>query len=192
MVKKLLGTRTTNSDGIANIDYTATGLGKFQLIVESGDLVSSPTDGYDVLFRDLGTTASYSNWNSSQTTSISRSETDTTVQPNDFTVFSSRTVNTGGATVIEFDAKTNVLTGWMSLRQNSTSVTNLSQQYMDCSVDEWHHYRIEVDGVQYRAIVDGSEREWRTMTGSQTYNRFQLSFNQNTGLIIQYKNFIMY
>ncbi len=192
IVKILLGTATTDTNGVATVPYSPKGLGKVNIITQSGDLISEEYTMYDVKFKDMGTDTDYSNWNNSQTTSISRSETDTTVQPNDFTVFGARTVNTNGATVIEFDAKVNVLTAWLSLRQNSASVTNLSQQYLGYSVDEWHHYQIEVDGVQYRAIVDGSEKEWRTMTGSQTYNRFQMSFNQNTGLIIQYKNFLMY
>jgi hypothetical protein len=163
-------------------------------VAESGELVSTSYDLYDVLFKDMGTSTDYSNWNpSSQIDStIVRDSTGTTLTPLNPTILTARTVNTNGATVVEFDINVNVSTNLMSLRQGTSSVTNLSTQYLNLSLDEWHHIKIEVDGVNYRAIVDGVAKEWKEMTGVQTYDRFQFSFNQDTGLVIKYKNFIMY
>ena len=75
---------------------------------------------------------------------------------------------------------------------NSTSVTNLSNEYLgiDSSLNEWHHIKIEWNETQYRAIVDGNVKDYRTF--SNTPNRWQFSINANTGLNIKYKNFIMY
>lgn len=194
MARKYLGSGVTNSDGVASFNYTGKGLGKIQVVAESGELVSTSYDLYDVLFKDMGTSTDYSNWNPSFQIdgATTRTSTETTLQQIDPSVFGARTVNTNGATVIEFDINVNVSITFPSLRQGTSSVTNLSTQYLGISLDEWHHIKIEVDGVNYRAIVDGVAREWREMVGVQTYDRFQFSFNQDTGLVLKYKNFIMY
>jgi len=119
------------------LDYSATGVGKIQIFAETDvtdtkkKLITAPLEVYDVLFRDMGTLASYSSWNPSSQIDggTTRTSTETTLQQIDPTVFGARTVNTNGATVIEFDAKVNVFTSWISLRQGSSSVTNLSPQY---------------------------------------------------------------
>jgi hypothetical protein len=194
MARKYLGSGVTNSNGVASFNYTGKGLGKIQVVAESGELVSTSYDLYDVLFKDMGTSTDYSNWNpSSQIDStIVRDSNCTTLTPLDPTVFGARTVNTNGATVVEFDAKVNVLGNWISLRQGTQTSTSITWQYLGYTVDEWTHYKIEADGINYRATVNDSVKEWRQMVNSQTYNRFQFSFNENTGLIIKYKNFIMY
>ena len=86
----------------------------------------------------------------------------------------------------------NVHTAFLSLRQNNTSVTNLSNEYLgiDSSLNQWHHIRLEWNETQYRAIVDDNVKDYRTF--SNTPNRFQFSINANTGLDIKYKNFVMY
>ena len=201
---RYIGKGITDENGIAKLTedaegnpcegYTGTGAGIVNIFAECRSIQSEIYSLYDVLFKDIGTDVDYAKWNSSSQidSTIVRDSNCTTLTPLDPTVFGARTVNTNGATVVEFDINVNVSTPFMSLRQGTSSVTNLSTQYLDLSVDEWHHIKIEVDGVNYRAIVDGVAKEWKEMTGVQTYDRFQFSFAQNTGLVIKYKNFIMY
>ena len=153
-------------------------------------LISQEYKVYDCKWLDKGDGTGNSNWNSSSAiTPVSNGEY-TTIASNNPSVFSARTFNTN-CTVFEFDISVNVLVGLISLRQDTTSVTSLSKEYLGMTqTDTWYHIRIEVDGVQYRAIVDGNAKEWKTMTGSQTYNRFQFSIGQGTGVEIKYKNFM--
>ena len=55
MARRLIGTATTNSQGIATIEYTGTGAGKLQIIATSGDLTSETYQLTDALFLDNGT-----------------------------------------------------------------------------------------------------------------------------------------
>lgn len=194
MVRKVIGSNTTNASGISTITYKPTELGELKIYAQSGDLISEAYPIYSVIFKDMGTDVDYANWNSSSQidSAIVRDSDCTTLTPLDPTVFGARTVNTNGATVVEFDAKVNVLGNWISLRQGTQTSTSITWQYLGYTVDEWTHYKIEADGIKYRATVNDSVKEWRQMVNSQTYNRFQFSFNEGTGLIIKYKNFIMY
>ena len=194
MVRRLIGSNTTNSSGVATINYTGTGSGKVRIIAESGNLVSEPYTFYDVKFKDIGTDTDYSNWNTSSTMDIIRSATETTLQPLDPTAFSSRYVATGTATTIEFDYNMNIDAVGFSLRQGTVSSTSFSAQYLGTvgQTDMWHNIKIETNGTKYRAIIDGNEKEWKDMTGSQTFNRFYVGINADSGLVIKYKNFLMY
>ena len=193
-MKILLGTATTDTNGVATVPYSPKGVGKVNIITQSGDLISEEYTMYDVKFKDMGTDTDYSNWNTSPTVDIIRSATETTLKPKDFTVFSSRSVATGTATTIEFDYQTNIDAVTMSLRQGTVSSTGLTTQYLGTTgqTDMWHNIKIETDGTKYRAIIDGNVKEWRDMVGEQTFNRFYFAFNQDSGLIVKYKNFLMY
>lgn len=193
-MKILLGTATTDTNGVATVPYSPKGLGKVNIISQSGDLISEEYTMYDVKFKDMGTDTDYSNWTTSSTVDIIRSATETTLKPKDFTVFSSRSVATGTATTIEFDYNMNVDAVGFSLRQGTVSSTALTHQYLGTTgqTDMWHNLKIETDGTKYRAIIDGNVKEWRDMTGEQTFNRFYMAMTQNTGLVIKYKNFLMY
>lgn len=54
MARRLIGTATTNSQGIATIEYTGTGAGKLQLVAESGSLQSGVYDLLDCTVLDRG------------------------------------------------------------------------------------------------------------------------------------------
>ena len=203
MARRLIGTGVTNSQGVAIMNkdpsgntitgYTGEGRGKLQIIAVSGNIQSEIYELYDVLFKDIGTSTDYTDWRTSSTVDIARNTEYTTVSPKDSTVFSNRAVDlVSGANCIEFDVNINVSTIFLSLRRDSTTVTNLSNEYLGIAteLDQWHHIRIEWNETQYRAIVDGNIKEYRTL--SNTPNRFQFSINANTGLEIKYKNFIMY
>ena len=185
---------TTDEDGVASVTYTPTGRGRVRIQAFSGDLESNVYELIDAKFKDIGTSTDYSNWNNTTSVSISRSDTETTLQPVDPTAFASRTVNTGTATTVEFDYNLNIDAVAFSLRQGTTSVTALTQQYLETvgQTNVWHHIVIETDGTKYRAIINGNVKSWKDMTGEQTFNRFQFSFNQDTGLVVKYKNFVMY
>ena len=203
MARRLIGTGVTNSQGVAIMNkdpsgntitgYTGEGRGKLQIIAVSGNIQSEIYELYDVLFKDIGTSTDYTDWRTSSTVDIARNTEYTTVSPKDSTVFSNRAVDlVSGANCIEFDVNINVSTIFLSLRRDSTTVTNLSNEYLGIAteLDQWHHIRIEWNETQYRAIVDGNIKEYRTL--SNTPNRFQFSINANTGLEIKYKNFIIY
>jgi len=203
MARRLIGTGVTNSQGVAIMNkdpsgntitgYTGEGRGKLQIIAVSGNIQSEIYELYDVLFKDIGTSTDYTDWRTSSTVDIARNTEYTTVSPKDSTVFSNRAVDlVSGANCIEFDVNINVSTTFLSLRRDSTTVTNLSNEYLGIAteLDQWHHIRIEWNETQYRAIVDGNIKEYRTL--SNTPNRFQFSINANTGLEIKYKNFVIY
>ena len=194
MVLRFIVQDTTDEDGVASVTYTPTGRGRVRIQAFSGDLESNVYELIDAKFKDIGTSTDYSNWNNTTSVSISRSDTETTLQPVDPTAFASRTVNTGTATTVEFDYNLNIDAVAFSLRQGTTSVTALTQQYLETvgQTNVWHHIVIETDGTKYRAIINGNVKSWKDMTGEQTFNRFQFSFNQDTGLVVKYKNFVMY
>ena len=211
-IYKYLGYGVTNSKGKAKLDhdkngdpithsYTGAGAGELDIIasldnpstISDSSIQSEIYSLYDVLFKDIGTSSDYTDWRTSSTVDIARNTEYTTVSPKDSTVFSSRAVDlVSGANCIEFDVNINVSTVFLSLRMNITAVTTLSNEYLGIAteLDQWHHIRIEWNETQYRAIVDGNIKEYRTL--SNTPNRFQFSINANTGLEIKYKNFIMY
>ena len=157
-------------------------------------LISTVYNVYDCKWLDKGYGTGNSTWRSSTTVTTESNGEYTTITPINASVFSTRAFNIPtGATVFEFDYNINVGTTMMGLRQDNTSVTAITYEYLGSpSLDEWHHIRIETDGTQYRATIDGVAKGWKTMTGSQTYNRFQLSLNANTGLEIKYKNFMVW
>lgn len=193
MVRKVIGSNTTNASGISTITYKPTELGELKIYAQSGDLISEAYPIYSVIFKDMGTSTDYTDWKTSSTVDIARNTEYTTVSSKDSTVFSNRAVNLpNGANCIEFDVNTNVNTAFVSLRMDTTSVTNLSNEYLGITteLDQWHHIRIEWNETQYRAIVDDDIKDYRNL--SDTPNRFQFSINANTGLEIKYKNFIMY
>ena len=194
MAKRLIGQDITDENGVASITYTPTGKGKLKIVAVSGDIESNVYELYDVKFKDIGTSTDYSNWNNSTSVSISRSDTETTLQPVDPTAFASRTVNTGTATTFEFDYFMNIDAVAFSLRQGTVSSTALTTQYLETvgQTNMWHHLVIETNGTKYRAIIDGNVKDWKDMTGEQTFNRFYVGINANTGLVFKYKNFLMW
>ena len=56
MARRLIGTATTNSSGIATISYTGAGAGKLQLVAESGNLESEIYELIDAIWFDEATT----------------------------------------------------------------------------------------------------------------------------------------
>lgn len=193
MARKLIGTAVTDENGRATITYTGTGAGQLNIVAENGTFQSETYKLIDGLWVDMGTSNNYSDWRTSPTIDIAKNTEYTTISPKDSTIFSSRAVDLAtGTNCIEFDVNINVHTAFLSLRQNNTSVTNLSNEYLgiDSSLNQWHHIRLEWNETQYRAIVDDNVKDYRTF--SNTPNRFQFSINANTGLDIKYKNFVMY
>ena len=78
MAKRLIGTATTNSQGIATITYTGTGAGKLQFVAESGSLQSEIYELYDCLKVDDGS-STYANTFGNETGNFTRSSTGATV-----------------------------------------------------------------------------------------------------------------
>ena len=186
-----MGSATTNSSGVGTLTYTGTGKGKLRIVAVSDGVESAEYDLYDCKFYDRGTSNS-STWTSTSNITYTGGSDYATLQ-------ATNSANTGlmyqtitsSYSVFEFDYNANVNVVFCSLRDGATSITSISSEYLGSpTVDTWHHLRIEVNGTGYRAIIDGVAKDWKTMTGSQTFNRFYFGFTGGNGLILKYKNFM--
>lgn len=82
MARRLLGTGTTNSSGVATLSYTGSGLGKIQVVATSGELESDRFEMWDVLKYDFGTYGNHNDSIWSNTTKFSRQTGYTLVNEN--------------------------------------------------------------------------------------------------------------
>ena len=101
MARRLLGTGTTNSSGVATYSYTGQGLGKIQVVATSGDLESDRFEMWDLLKYDGGTTSKHNDSIWSNITAFSR-ETGYTVINKDLDIssnFVSNIVISGNKTI---------------------------------------------------------------------------------------------
>ena len=135
MVKRLLGTATTDSSGVATLNYTGTGKGKIQLIAETNDgsLSSTAYEIIDSYFYDDGGTGSTANWyNSSPDVLTVTKESDGTLLSSTgaCNYFSNSTNTTNryleNAWCVEFDVVTYTGTPYIRLYGSSSQWSNLS------------------------------------------------------------------
>ena len=153
---------------------------------------------YDVLFKDLGTQASYAAWTSDSNFTVSRSDVETTITPTDTTAQSSRYLAISSYTVpfnIEFDfcmAFTgNAGSGVMSIRQGSSSKASVSPNALGLTSGEYSHIKLTVTSTELKINVDGTDKTPLTHDG--VFNRFYIIQNANVlWQSIKYKNFLIY
>lgn len=202
MARKYLGSGVTNSDGVASFNYTGKGLGKIQVVAESGELVSTSYDLYDVLWKDLGvsaTSSSDSAWNTTSSISVDVGNEYTELTQATSGSFGARTFQVPtGHTTFEFDVYPSETTSEtvpaiMSLRNNGVSVCSIVSTTQGIQRNVWQHIKLEIleNATKCRVTVDDNpSRDWN-ITG--TYNRFQFSINAEfSDLGIRYRNFIVY
>ena len=201
MARRLIGTGTTNSNGIAtcNTTYTGVGAGKLQIIAVSGDLESETYELIDAILRDGGITGDKNDnafgYNTTYIT-LTTNTTGTTVENIDtaaegFRAFTSKnpTDNTyawDGALCIECDI---ISTGNNNRIQLYVDNNNLiTRTTEELELTQGGHLKLEYDGNTAVYYVDGVEKFRRTFELSNYNIRFFLP-SQST---FAYKNFIVY
>lgn len=214
MTYRYIGYGTTNANGIAVLDhdengntitgYTGTGAGKLDFIASTdnplseGSLQSEIYEVTDCVFKDIGLTSTEStdsSWASSSTTTTTRGDEYSTITMNDTSVFSLRYISLSTTNaVIEFDICADILTdnlqNFLSLRKGSTNVAAIQQSNLRLDKNVWYHIKLVIrDGVVTPYVDDVMKS---SVTLSDTYNRCQFGFNATSGLVIKYRNFIVY
>lgn len=205
MARKYLGSGVTNSDGVASFNYTGKGLGKIQVVAESGELVSTSYDLYDVLYKDLGG-SSHNDTNWSSTTVNSDYTTDPTctiLSMISTSTFSTRYNNIASYTnrplTIEFDMSTTYDSAdqyglGVSLRENASSTGGASWSMGQIGISSdsgWHHIKITLDTTTASLQVDNDTPVSRDIT--VVPNRFYFTFNTGANNpVTKYRNFIIY
>lgn len=205
MVRRLIGSNTTNSSGVATINYTGTGSGKVKIIAESGNLVSEPYTFYDAKYKDMGTSSDHTTTNWSTTTMDVDWTTDptcTTLTALDSSVFSSRYNNIASYTsrplTIEFDCSMTYIDAdqfgvGMSLRigASSTGGASWSAGQVAMSSGEWYHITIVLNETTATLQVNNNTPVSRNISVVQ--NRFYFTINSGTtNTSTRYRNFIIY
>lgn len=153
---------------------------------------------YDVLFKDLGTQASYAAWTSDSNFTVSRSDVETTITPTDNTAYASRYLTISSYTVpfvIEFDFNLsftgNTSTGIMSIRQGSSSKGSITPNALGLVSGEYSHIKLTVTSTELKINVDGTDKTPISHDG--VFNRFYITQNANAlWQSIKYKNFLIY
>lgn len=74
MARRLIGTSTTNSQGVATCDYTGVGAGEIDIVATSGSLVSEIFSIIDALYFEDGTSDKSANWTLNNVTYSSNGE----------------------------------------------------------------------------------------------------------------------
>jgi len=203
MARKYLGSGVTNSEGVASFNYTGKGLGKIQVVAESGELVSTSYDLYDVLFMDLSVGGSYTDWKSDSNFTVDRSNgVEAIVTPTNPSAFAQRYVDMSTYSkrpiTIEFDLnlsfEANGGSSIMSIRNatisGTTSKGGFSPNSLGLVNGEYKHIKITITDTQMTANVDGVDKTPISHDG--TFNRFYFTQNANFDWQIKYKNFIIY
>ena len=156
---------------------------------------------YDVLFKDIGTNTDYTDWASTSTMDIERSEYTQLTQtiPG---VFSSRYLSIASYSnrplIFEFDMvmdctnddATGVST---SLRYNALSTGGAvwTAKQMGIQDADWHHVKITLN--EETAVLQLDDNTPISRDISVVPNRFYFTLNQDTSIsTIKYKNFVIY
>lgn len=205
MVRRLIGTAVTDSNGEATITYTGTGAGKLNIVAESGTFVSEAYEVLDCLWIDKGTATehktSWYNYNDLLTvdypelynaTRVRKLESDTTQRYyyyNDPTISTTKIGGYNSITTpsaIEFDVLSYVGTIQLSLYDGTnTAIHEISAN---------GHYKIECNGSTATfSIKNGDSYSQlstpKTFTGSNF--RFGFGLNaENEGIV--FKDFMIY
>lgn len=138
MARILLGTATTDSNGVAVLSdgYTGTGAGKVDIIAETtvdGSTVQSePYELWDTLVYDSGVTGrDTTKWSSSGSPSINTNDTGTTLSATSSSIYTSNTTLTGDfeATIYVSDIVRGVRVG-LNTSNGSTRSTIYNTGYV--------------------------------------------------------------
>ena len=195
MVRRLIGTGTTDSNGQVVIEYTGTGAGRVQLTAEAGDLISDTYEILDATFLDKGVTGDKNNnWtNYSNRATITTDDTGTTVtgyaSSNAYYICNADNAFTFTDYQCEFDVL-EAAAGVRWYHQNEGG-TNENIFTLNTYLTGSCHVKIIVtDGVA-TLYVDGVQRTTTNLTVDSPY---EVAFRFTNGATnqIKYANFIIY
>ena len=196
MAYRLIGTGTTNAQGIArcNNNYVGTGKGEVDIVASTdnpivqGSLQSETYSILDCIKYDTGIQGSATNIYTNATY-LNR-----TLEYTNITDNSSNTtfiyVEISGDVAIEFDANVNVADAnpFIAIANSGTVVGQKSQTNLGAVDDIWIHYRIEIkDNV---ATYTNDYSAISTTSNLTTYNRFRL--RKAVGETFKFKNIMVY
>ena len=187
MAKRLIGTATTNANGVASVTYTGAGRGLLNVFAESGSLQSEIYEVYDCAWYYQGTdnTKASSWFNSNSYLQVSYSENGTKVTKteantewryyfyNDSTLSTVLVGNRYSIPVrnaIEFTVTE--ITGTIIL-----DVFDNNNNHPIPQISETGVYKIVLDGSVMRLFKDGVERTVNPNTLNGTNVRFGFSLN---------------
>ena len=211
MARRLIGTATTNSSGIATVSYTGEGAGKLQLVAESGNLSSETYELYDCGFYDPAINGDGNH----KTVATSTSGTGGWLNTNgaNLTV----TYSSNGTTLTNVDGTTrhfyyhdtsitstklgnyNTILNNMAIEFEVTAISSQIEVYLtdgtnnkSVPITETGNYKIVFDGSIVHLFKDNVEQ---TLTGTNTMNgtNIRVSFLTNaTNESVTFRKFMAY
>ena len=208
MARRLLGSATTNSSGVAVLSnaYTGSGAGKIDVVatttIDDSTVVSQPYTVIDALFKDIGTSTDYGNWSNwtSYEPKLTRDtyckiEVDTENSKTNARMYKQFDASNNDI-AIEFDVKqvtssnTNV---WATLRNNATNVLgNLDMNRFSSYggvINEWVHFKLIISPTNCLVYINNNSSPYTYISGGITRFYFQIDTNTTE---LDYKNFVIY
>ena len=196
MVKRLIGTGTTGSDGSCVIPYEGTGAGVVNLSVETeidGSIVSETLNVLDCIFKDMGTSSDYGTWTSTDFTDskISRNNEYTTLIPQDNYESQTKSSLPDTSLVIEFDMclTYTTATGADFLRLIGSNTMSYNPTELGIVSGQWHHVKFTRDGINMIPNVDGTNKQTKAVN---SFSTFKIVLNNTLCTDLKYKNFKVY
>ena len=206
MARRLIGTGTTNAQGIAtcNTTYTGVGAGKLQIIAVSGNLESDTYELLDAQFYDDGVTTDGGKLYYTNTTSEVSRTTDSTGTLVTNLTDSLKTIRANKPSTtadekdwddplrIEFDIMS--ISGELSCQLWKSNDTG---DYVGLNIASnmgtatSAHIRIEYDGSRIKLYVDNTEKINSSFTFVSS-DLFGIRLLLGAGASFKYKNFLVY
>jgi len=196
MAKRLIGTATTNANGVASVTYTGAGRGLLNVFAESGSLQSEIFEVWDYVKFDNGTIASHNDiWTKQvQTSEIVRYDEYTSVSEGSGTYADVRTQITNQDCIIELDVKNDSMNGWIiGIFQSSTQLTGFG--LLQDSFNQWTHLKIEIQGSTIKAYYNNetSARVIRNNMNRDTSQPLNIALQTPQSITtIDFKDFKVY
>ena len=213
---RCVGWGTTNSSGVATLDYdadgnplltsgyTGQGVGEVDFVasaespseINSSSDVSTPYEVLDAIFYDKGilNDSDTRDWSGYNNCSKERKTEYTTLDNTDDTNlgYAYLSCSTTDNICFEFDLKVNNLSNYVivSLRQNTTNVSGYYTNWLGLSDNTWHHIKLTVANGKLVANVDGTNKTPQSIDSA--WNRLFLIVKADNTLTVDYKNFKYY
>ena len=188
MVKRLLGTGTTDSNGVATITYVGKSRGLLQVQAESGSLVSETFALYDCLKYDDGTNTNI--WNTNNAT-LTRSAEGNNLSESTAGTDGNCSTKIDHSVAVEFDVQlvsTNYSKIFAQLGQSANAMTRchitLPSTYQN---GNWHSVKITFENGTGKLYVDNGSATNLTVTNYDSSG--ELYFRLVTGNEITEINF---
>lgn len=214
MARRLIGTGTTNAQGIAIMDhdaqgnpitgYTGVGAGKLQIVAESGTLQSETYELLDCLWVDDGTATGHktswynyqtlltvdypSNYDATRVRKLEENDTQRYYYYNDSAISTTKVGGYNSITTpscMEFDVLSYVGTIQLAFLDNAPTANNRIVE-----INATGHYKVEADGSTIQVFKD-DEAISNKLAFTGTNYRFGFGFNANNEGIV-FKDFKVY